>query len=90
MDDWEAEERARIIAASGSGGSAQGVPPQMAGTLKFGQHAFGQVPGGPVPPLTDADGNPLVANMCDTLCAGSHIWTDANGVRSYCPGPPQE
>jgi hypothetical protein len=79
------EERAKIIAASGSGGSAQGRPPQFG--LRFGEIAFGQVPGGPVPALTDDHGRPLVARACaDGSHLGSHIWDDS-GTRSYCEGP---
>lgn len=82
--EYTAWERAQIVAASGSGGSAQGVPPQMRGTLRFGESAFGQEPGGPVPPLTDDDGNVLTAEACGQAeCIGSHVW----GEHRYCAGP---
>ncbi len=83
----EDEQRAAIIAASGSGGSAQGFLPQMAGLMRFGSIAFGQEPGGPMPPLVDDHGNVLMAKDCgDAGHVGSHIWDDG-GVRSYCAGP---
>ena len=58
-DDYEAQERERIVAASGSGGSAQGWPPGMAGP-RFDQDVFG----GAGAALQDDDGNPLVAKKC--------------------------
>ena len=79
-------ERAQVIAASGSGGSAQGKPPQFG--LRFGEIAFGQVPGSPVPPLMDDAGNPLILGKCDKdACIGSHIWMHPDGARVYCEGP---
>jgi hypothetical protein len=84
----EDEERAAVIAASGSGGSAQGMPPQMAGTMRFGEQAFGQEPGGPVPELRDDHGNLLVAQACGREdCIGSHIWTHESSLRCYCAAP---
>lgn len=84
MSNEEAQERAKIVAASGSGGSAQGHPPEMAGTLKFGASVFGQVPGESPVELRDDDGNVLTAQQCGQVeCIGSHIW----GVHQYCSGP---
>jgi hypothetical protein len=86
MDPDESAERHRIIMASGSGGTAQGKPPQFG--LRFGEIAFGQVPGSPVPPLMDDAGNPLILGKCDKdACIGSHIWMHPDGARVYCEGP---
>jgi hypothetical protein len=76
----EDADRAAVIAASGSGGSAVYRSP---GTAKFGEETFG----GPDAVLSDDDGHPLVAKGCGLeACVGSHVWEDA-GVRSYCAGP---
>lgn len=90
MDDYEADERRKIIAASGSGGSAQYRALETPGTLKFGESTFGDTT-----ELRDDDGNLLVAKGCylawlkepDPTHLGSHIWTDDAGVRCYCAGP---
>lgn len=84
MSADEAAERAALIAASGSGGSAQGFPPQLIGTLRFGETVFGRIAGGT---LYDDDGRVLVPRECGrTGCVGSHVWDDG-GVRCYCAGP---
>jgi hypothetical protein len=76
----EDADRAAVIAASGSGGSAVYRGPR---TAKFGEETFG----GPDAVLSDDDGNRLAAKRCGLAsCFGSHIWDDA-GVRSYCAGP---
>jgi hypothetical protein len=80
------EQRQAIIAASGSGGSARYVAPQLPGQLKFGESVFG----GTDATLKDDDGNPLVAKTCPlSSCVGSHVWIDGEHVRCYCAGPPQ-
>jgi hypothetical protein len=76
-------DRKAIIAAAGSGGSAQGRLPQQAGTMRFGEATFGGEQAG----LTDDAGNALVARPCGFEdCPGSHIWLGADGVRNYCDG----
>lgn len=89
-EDYELVDRAKTIAAAGSGGSAQYRALETPGTIKFGVSTFGNTG-----ELRDDDGNPLVAQACylswlkepDPTHLGSHIWTDSGGVRCYCPGP---
>jgi hypothetical protein len=76
----EDADRAAVIAASGSGGSAVYRGPR---TAKFGEETFG----GPDAVLSDDAGHPLVEKGCGLAsCVGSHVWEDA-GMRSYCAGP---
>jgi hypothetical protein len=52
--------------------------------MKFGDEVFG----GAGAPLSDDEGNPLVAKTCpDVEHRGQHIWVDGAGVRCYCAGP---
>jgi hypothetical protein len=79
-DKWEAVQRERIIAASGSGGSALYTIPEVPGQLKFGETVFG----GPDAPLMDDAGNILTAQACGSAdCIGSHL----HGERLFCAGP---
>jgi hypothetical protein len=76
----EDADRAAVIAASGSGGSAVY---RDARTAKFGEEPFG----GPDAVLSDDAGHVLVAKGCGLAsCVGSHVW-EAAGVRLYCAGP---
>jgi hypothetical protein len=77
------DERAKIIAASGSGGSAPSALPPLEHTLRFGAATFG----GDDATLIDDHGNALFPKTCALSCVGSHIWTHESGVLCYCAGP---
>ncbi len=85
-------EQLAVIAASGSGGSAQSkVAVPTFGQTRFGGPANSDEPIKATALLpVNADGSEAGTKRCamiDERHNGSHVWEDGTGTRYVCPGP---